>query len=128
MTDAPGHSPAAERRVLLDGGLQMERTALSWQRTSCALVVIAVVGIRFSAMTNQWLLVALESVIALSAAALFVRCICRPASTHRDLAILQTGRVHLTHSAGVPMLMLTVIVSLMGLTALVVAMSMSPLR
>lgn len=128
MTDAPRRLPVAKRVLLVDGGLQMERTALSRQRTSCALVVIAVVGIRFSAMTNQWLLVALESVIALSAAALFARCICRPASAHRDLAISQTGRVHLTHSAGVPMLMLTVIVSLMGLTALVVAMSMSPLR
>lgn len=128
MTDAPDSSPADDCVVVGDGGLQVERTELSWQRTSCALVVVALVGIRCSAMVNQWLLVVVTGLGALCAAGFVVQCGRVRASTHRDRGVTAGGRVHVARSGAGRMVVLTALVSAMGVAALIVSLLLAPVQ
>ncbi|PZT93358.1 MAG: hypothetical protein DI630_27305 [Gordonia sp. (in: high G+C Gram-positive bacteria)] len=121
MTGNPGSS-SHESVVMGDDGLQIERTVLSWQRTGGALVVLSAAGIRCSAMINQLVLAGFTSLIAICAAGFAMHSARRPRSAHHRLGVTAAGRVHVADSGAVRMLVLSALVSAMGMTAFVIAL------
>ena len=58
-------------RYTRDVGLQPERTAMSWTRTACSLILNAFLVLRYAQSTNSLPLAALAIVIVVSAAAIY---------------------------------------------------------
>ena len=105
---------------LADGGLQVERTSLAWQRTGCSIVVLAAVGIRLGAHLDRTWITVTASVVGLVAALDVLMIIHQTMPNRRALSLDPgTGRVHLQHSAANRGLVMSAAVAAMGVVALI---------
>ncbi|CAN5341196.1 hypothetical protein BH09ACT6_BH09ACT6_08650 [soil metagenome] len=82
-----GEGPGAAGRGVFDPGLQVERTALSWQRTGLAIVVGSLVGIRVLVPVAGWWGVGIGAAGAL----LGVFVVLRSSIRHREIHERLTG-------------------------------------
>lgn len=104
---------------IADGGLQLERTSLAWQRTACSIVILAAVGIRLAAhLDSVWITVA-ASVVGVGAALAVLVAIRQTMPDRRDLALDDdSGLVYLQATAANRGLLMSAAVSAMGAIAL----------
>ncbi|MFT4395363.1 DUF202 domain-containing protein [Gordonia lacunae] len=111
---------------LADGGLQLERTSLAWQRTACSIVILAAVGIRLAAhLDSVWITVA-ASVVGVGTALAVLVVIRQTMPGRRALALGgDSGLGYLPASATSRGLLMSVAVSAMGATALLGVLAMA---
>jgi putative membrane protein len=99
-----------------DPGLQAERTALAWRRTSLALAVAAIGAGRLAAPTLGALALALAGVGLVQAVAVGYRAARRYRTVHRSLTA--RGDLSAVRTGGLPMAALAVGGAITGLLAL----------
>ncbi|MEV2226767.1 DUF202 domain-containing protein [Nocardia vinacea] len=117
MNDPQGHPGKSGDVTLSDGGLQVERTSLAWQRTECALVVCALAGVRVTAALGQGYLAVLLSVPALGFTAAGLLGSIRP---RQRLAVTDDGLIFWCASVGFRALLMSLLASVLGLACLVI--------
>ncbi|MGZ8178797.1 DUF202 domain-containing protein [Williamsia sp. SKLECPSW1] len=109
-----------------DGGLQLERTSLAWQRTSCSLLVAAAVGVRIAAHLGQsWLGVLLVPAAFVAACAAIAR-VRTSTPGRRELAMDDEGLVILRRPASRPCALLSLAVVATGVAALILVLTVAP--
>lgn len=70
MNGIGNEGPVGELQPLRDPGLQPERTALAWNRTSMLLVANAGLALRSGIANNQRLIICLGAILLVTAAAM----------------------------------------------------------
>jgi putative membrane protein len=101
---------------VFDDGLQAERTALAWRRTSLALGVAAVGAGRLAAPTLGVLAYTLAGIGMVQAASVGYRAARRYRAIHRSLT--SHGNLSAVRAGGLPMAVLAVSGAITGLLAL----------
>ncbi|MFC0674639.1 YidH family protein [Brachybacterium hainanense] len=107
--DAPAPIPAGSARQLFDPGLQVERTFLSWRRTCLSFAAGGLVAMRFTVPTVGLPAVVIGLLVAGAAVLAYIGAAHR---YHREQTVL-VARDSL-HRSGLPMLLATGIVLLLG--------------
>jgi uncharacterized membrane protein YidH (DUF202 family) len=111
---------------IADGGLQLERTSLAWQRTACSIVIVAAVGTRLAAHLGSLWITAAASVVGLCAALAVLITVRQTMPDRRALALdSDSGRVHLRSTAANRGLLMSAAVAAMGAVALLGVLAMA---
>lgn len=111
---------------IADGGLQLERTSLAWQRTGCSIVVLVGVGVRLAAHLDSAWLTTVVSMVGLVAALAVLTIIRQTMPDRRALALdSDTGQVYVRSTAATRGLLMSAVVAAMGAAALLSVLAMA---
>ncbi|AFR51291.1 DUF202 domain-containing protein [Gordonia sp. KTR9] len=111
---------------ITDGGLQVERTSLAWQRTGCSIVVLVGVGVRLAAHLDSAWITTVVSMVGLVAALAVLTIIRQTMPDRRALALdNDTGQVYVRSTAATRGLLMSAVVAAMGAAALLGVLAMA---